>query len=415
MPSVGGTSGRPGRGGVVLRLLLVNAIGLVAVLAGAEWLLRRIDPPAAIPWTVHPPDTSITVKVDPRVTQGVRGDAPFETNAFGMRGRLPAAEDRLRIVALGGSTTECFVLSLEESWPWRLEHLLSRRAGGGVWVGNAGRAGRNSRQHYFDARYVVPQVGRVDVALLMVGINDLFNRMIQGERFDRVDVEALDAGGEYVRTALEASDVVDGWPGDLRLIARGRKALEALSLLSPRRREIRRTLNHALPDFYVWARAMRGAGRPVDQAPPMDEALAEFERNLSLTIDLLRSHGAAPVLITQPALWRDDLRDDERAALWLGSADGWPPNAEGGPYYTVPVMARLLDRYNAALRTLAAERGLDLIDLATLLPAGLDTCYDDIHFNEEGSRRAAEILAERLMASAAVADRMGAPASGRRP
>jgi lysophospholipase L1-like esterase len=414
MPPHGDTGRRRGR--VVLRLLLVNAIGLSAVLAGAELLLRRIDPPAAIPYTIHPSDTSITVKVDPRVTYGVRGDALFETNAFGMRGRLPAAADRLRIVALGGSTTECFVLSLEESWPWRLENLLSRGLGGGVWVGNAGRAGRNSRQHYFDAKYVVPALGRVDVALLMVGINDLFNRMIQGERFDRVDVVALDAGGDYIRTALEASGSGGGWLGGLRLAARGRRALEALALLSPRERAIRRALNHALPDFYVSARAMRAAGRPVDTPPPMDEALAEFERNLSLTIDRLQANGTVPILITQPALWRDDLSEEERDALWLGSADGWPPNAEGGPYYTVRVMAQLLDRYNGLLRDLARRRNLEVIDLATLMRPGLDTCYDDVHFNEAGSARVAEILAERLIATAAVEGLSDATAvSARRP
>lgn len=396
-------SARQQRTQVVLRLLAVNAAGALLLLAAAELVLRAIDPPAAVPYTVHPPDTAITVSVDPRVTFGVQGDALFETNALGLRGPMPGPDDTLRIVALGGSTTECFVLSLEESWPWRLGRLLAERTAQRVWVGNAGRAGRNTRQHYFDVRYVLPEVGRVDAAILLVGINDLFNRMIQGESFEPADVVALDEAGAYIRTALEVSPAAGGWLGRMRLVGRGRRALEALTLLEPRQRSIHRTLNHALPDFYVWARQMRAAGRPVDTPPPMDAAMAEFEGNLSLMIDGLQQQGIAPVLVTQPALWRAGLTEREMAALWLGSADGWPPRAEGGPYYTVRVMERLLDRYNGALRSLARQRGIELVDLATLLRAGLDTGYDDIHFNEAGSAKVAGILAERLIGGKALA------------
>ncbi len=380
----------------------MNAVLVVAALVVAELVLRARDPVRAVPYAVHPPDLSVTVTVDPHVTFGVQGDARFDTNALGMRGPLPEAGDASRIVALGGSTTECFVLSLEESWPWQLGRLLSERSGRQVWVGNAGRAGRSSRQHYFDARYMVPELGRVDVALLMVGINDLFNRMIQGTAFDAVDVEALDREGSYIRTALEVSDTGQGWLDGLHLVRRGRLALESVKLLSPRERRIRSTLNHTLPEFYVWARQMRAFGRIVGQVPPMEEALAEFERNLSLTLETLRRNGTIPVLVTQPALWRADLDVRERATLWLGSADGWPPREEGGPYYDVPAMAAMLEMYNDVLRRLAGEGRARLVDLAALMRADLTTFYDDVHFNEAGSRRVAEILAEALLADGVV-------------
>jgi len=226
--------------------------------------------------------------------------------------------------------------------------------------------------------------------------------MIQGNAFEAVDVAALDTAGEYIHSALEVSPAAGGWFDRLHLVVRARRALEILELQSPRQREIYRTLNHALPDFYVWARNMRTAGRPVDVAPPMDSALAEFETNMSRIVDVLQARGTVPVLVTQPALWRDDLTPAERDALWLGSADGWPPRTEGGPYYSVRVMADLLDRYNQVLRQIAARRGIELIDLAKLMHADLGTCYDDVHFNEAGSKKVAEILGERLLAGKAI-------------
>jgi len=369
------------------------------VLVAAEVILSARAVPAAVRYSVYPPNQSVSVKVDPNVTPGVEGDALFEINAIGTRGPLLRSDDQVRILAIGGSTTECFVLSLEESWPWLLGRTLGERTGKRVWVGNIGRAGRTSRQHYFDAKYVAPQFGTVDVAVLLVGINDLFNRMIQGEAFDAGDVVKLDAGGEYLETALQVSDIEDGWFARLQLVRRGRRALEAMKLLSPKEREVRRLLSQTLPDYYLWSREQRALrGSTLDGIPPMEEAIAEYGRNLSLIVDLLRARGTVPVLVTQPALWRDNLSERETGLLWIGSADGWPPNRTGGPYYSVRAMAAMLAMYNDALRRIGAEKKVEVVDLAAGVPADLDTFYDDVHFNESGARRVAAAIGEALLA-----------------
>ncbi len=396
-----------GRGALVL--VAANLVLVAAAVGAAEFWLSRRDPPAAVRYSVYPPGQVTTVRVDPRVTPGVTGDAEFEINAVGTRGPLPETDDDIRILAIGGSTTECFVLSLEESWPWRLGRHLEEGMGRKVWVGNIARAGRNSRQHYFDAAYVLPQFGRVDLALLLVGINDLFNRMIQGEVFETEDVLAREADGEIDRV-LHVSGTGDSWIGRSALARRARRALEAIDLIRPRPREVNRLLSHTLPDFYVDSRAMRAArGRTIDALPPMDAPLAEFERNLSLIVERIRANGTTPVLITQPALWRAGLPPDQEALLWLGSADGWPPRREGGPYYSVEAMAAMLAMYNDALRRVARAGEVPLIDLAARVPQDVTTFYDDIHFNESGAAAVARILARDLIASGALA-----PVTGRR-
>jgi len=387
----------PSRSRAAIRLLAINLALLAAALTGAELLLRARAVPSSVRYSVYPANQIVTVTVDPNVTPGVVDDALFEINAVGTRGPLPSAADRIRIVTIGGSTTECFVLSLEESWPDLLGRALSRDSGTRVWVGNIAHAGRTSRQHYFDAKYVVPQLGKVDFAILLVGVNDLFNRMIQGRGFDPADVEALDAGGSYVREALQIDDTREAGWRSLQLVARGRRLLEAARLLSPAARQVQRLLSHTLPEYYVTSREERAERQEtIDALPPMEAPLAEFDRNISAIVRLLEERGTRPVLVTQPALWRPDLTERETSLLWLGSAEGWPPTRPGGPYYSVRAMMEMLGMYNDALRHLAARDGIELVDLAKLVPSDLLTFYDDVHFNESGSRRVADAFARHF-------------------
>lgn len=378
-------------------LVLLNAVLLLVVLGLVELGLSWYEVPTSVRYSVFPPNEIIKVIVDPRVTPGVRDDAVYEVNALGTRGPLPSSDDDLRILALGGSTTECFLLSLEESWPFRVGRLIEEATHRKVWVGNIARSGRHSRWHYFDAKYVVPQLGRADIALLMIGINDQFNRMVQGQAFETADVVALDVG-----TALHVSAAEEGWLARRHLVRRGRRLLEAWALLTPRELEIRRLLNHTFPGFYVNARAMRAArGETIDTLPPMREPIEEFERNLGLIIGLLRDNGTEPVLITQPAMWREDLTEEESRLLWLGSADGWPPHRAGGPYYSVGAMATMLELYNDALRRIARNEGTALVELPGRVPADATTFYDDVHFNEDGAARMAHVVAEALLEGSA--------------
>ena len=179
--------------------------------------------------------------------------------------------------------------------------------------------------------------------------------------------------------------------------------MEWLKLLSPHEREVRYLLSHTLPDFYVNGRAQRAArGETIAALPPMQEPVAEFGRNMALIIGLLRARGTEPVLITQPSMWRDDLTAGEDGLLWLGSADGWPPNLVNGPYYAVGAMQAMLDLYNDALRRIARDEKTAIIDLADLVPRDTTTFYDDVHFNEGGAERAARIIAEALRGGPAV-------------
>jgi hypothetical protein len=56
----------------------------------------------------------------------------------------------------------------------------------------------------------------------------------------------------------------------------------------------------------------------------------------------------------------------------------------------------LFDKFNDAVRRKAAENGVFLIDLAKEIPPDRAYLYDIVHYNGNGSKRAAEIIKNHL-------------------
>jgi hypothetical protein len=55
-----------------------------------------------------------------------------------------------------------------------------------------------------------------------------------------------------------------------------------------------------------------------------------------------------------------------------------------------------LEMYNDETRRVAGCNGVYLIDLANLLPKNYQYYYDIIHYSNEGCRKVAEIVSERM-------------------
>ncbi len=95
-------------------------------------------------------------------------------NSLGFRGPEPpdGFPGWLTLVAVGGSTTECFYLSDGRTWPERLAARLQPEFRQ-VWVNNAGLDGHSTFGHLLLTRQtLVPLHPKVIQSL--VGLNDMF-------------------------------------------------------------------------------------------------------------------------------------------------------------------------------------------------------------------------------------------------
>jgi lysophospholipase L1-like esterase len=308
------------------------------------------------------------------VMPGIEGEIVFSVNSLGLRGPEVSLDDSdLRVLCVGGSTTECLYVTDRDSWPWRLQSSLEAALGQRVFVGNAGKSGHFTLHH----RYLLQHYAyapRFEWVVVLAGMNDLGTWLGQNyaDRAAKVQDETLYRFDERLPY--------------YRLLPTMRLILEA--------RTQRLRGNQVLQDpqgrYYVAQRAARRdvLRRGALQLPPdLAGALAAYRDNLHTIVELCRARGQQVVLMTQPTLWKEDLSSDLESLLWAAT--------ERGAYNTAD-LAKSMDAYNAALLGVCRDEGIECIDLASELPKDTTVFYDDCHFNVSGCRKVAAIVAARL-------------------
>ena len=219
------------------------------------------------------------------------GEALVEIrNSLGFRGPEPPADfDRsLTIVAIGGSTTECFFLPDGETWPERLGELLAESLRD-VWVANAGLDGHSTHGHLVLLEQgVLPLDPRV--VLFLAGANDVANPSLN--RFDR--------------SALRSED-------DLDLLTRAARHSHAAALFQNLLRDRQaRELDHGHRRIDLAAsptRDLSEAERSRRVREMTEPFLAGYEANVRRLVRSCLDAGVLPVLVTQPALFGPAIDD----------------------------------------------------------------------------------------------------------
>lgn len=222
------------RGGWQARLLAVALLAGVTIgtLAVVELVLRQVLPGSKL-YLVHLANSKRFFAPLPEFVPGVRDTAHFDTNQFGIRGPDFGPDgSEYRILAVGGSTTECAMLDQPETWTALVGKAIPATASGEkVWVGNVGRSGLTSRDHVVEMKYFVPQLPRLDRVVIMVGINDLTSALKQGYSYHAPE-PVTDSLAERVQLSRTFA-VVPGpfhLPGTVFLLSAGSPCYKSTAL-----------------------------------------------------------------------------------------------------------------------------------------------------------------------------------------
>ena len=135
-----------------------------------------------------------------------------------------------------------------------------------------------------------------------------------------------------------------------------------------------------------------------DMVPPPDLTigLQEYRQRLVLLVDECGIREIRCLFLTQPSMWRADLPEYERSLLWFG----WVNRVdEPVGYLSVSDLAIAMDRYNQTLLDLCVDEGLECFDLAAVVPKDVTGFFDDVHFNESGSRIVADAVSAYLLST----------------
>jgi lysophospholipase L1-like esterase len=364
------------------RVLLRILIGLFVLVLGGfiapeVWFRATLRPPADQRQHVflRKPLERTLVQVSEDVPGLAARETLFTTNALGLRGdELELARhDSFRIVALGGSVTECMVLNDADAWPRRLQDELAQRSKKPVWVGNAARSGEMTLDYIAHAQVLLPAF-EPDMVVIMPGGNDL-QAMVE-ERYFPMDLGQPAALAKYTEKFYEVGDTdyLDPYYSWFML------------------ERWLTTQTYDLAPLYLAMKERRARAIKLPEIEDFDEALDIYRTNLrSLYAMLLRMRPPPRIVfMTHPFLWKEGMGKAEEAALWAGYTC---MTCRTQRFYAHEALARSLRQMNAELLEFCAERDLSCFDLEPKLDKTLTNFYDDGHLKEAGARRVAELLA----------------------
>ncbi|HTX19071.1 MAG TPA: SGNH/GDSL hydrolase family protein [Bacteroidota bacterium] len=347
---------------VTVTVMLVFVV-LSGALEGAARLLTREG--IFSPFIQLRPYNKMELKV------ALKGVAPFARNTtdkWGFRGDDPPADwdDYLTIVAIGGSTTQCYYLDDSKTWPYLLQVKL-RKAGVKAWVGNAGISGHSSRAHVLFVRDILPRV-KPKIAIILCGINDLWYSL--QEKASKVDY----------------SPETVGWKNKLLGYSRLVQVLYLWKIILWDHVVV---LEKGGNDNFV----PRPIGKELILSSDLSETLPSllpYKQNLHIMIKELRKQNIRPIFLTQPVLF-------DTTAPWkvIVGADFSYGGKKGE--ISAATDAELLSCFNNTLASVCREEHAELFDLAGRIPHSDLYFYDTMHFTELGADTVSSLIAAYMV------------------
>ncbi|MBX7169150.1 MAG: SGNH/GDSL hydrolase family protein [Pirellulales bacterium] len=338
------------------RLLSLSTATLAGVLL-AEALLAAFAP--GPPFHLRPPGTTYVFDPDPFTLYHVSGEAYSTINAQGVRGpELPPRDQAMRVLCVGGSTTECYYLDDDECWTAQLAGQLQRCSECPVWVGAAAVSEYATAQHL---RFLAesPLVAEMDAVVLLVGINDFVRQLRQMDTGTHLGpLWARSRILQVVKAAWnrsEAGFVVD----------RTGEKLDRLRLGG---------------DIAEPAGGLR-----------LDAELDAYRQRLEEICEVARRRKLRLVLVTQPTLWTDYLTPAAQQRLNLARV---VPMRRPWSFLDAVPLADAFERYNEATLEVAQQQRIQACDAALALSGQEALFYDDYHLNEAGCAALGRVLAD---------------------
>jgi lysophospholipase L1-like esterase len=285
-------------------------------------------------------------------------------NSLGFRGpEMPAdASNMISLITIGGSTTECDVISDSTTWPFLIGEYLSQDIPN-IWVNNAGMDGHSTFGHQILLDDYIMNL-HPSFILFLVGVNDV-------ERYDlnNFDKRFISKG---IKGVLEKSEVVV-------LIVNMRRTMLARKL---------KIQHNYRPFSELTEDNITFSDRYCDSVlSAQSPYLLGYRERLSALMDSCLQNGITPLLVTQPSLFGGGIDSVSKADLsYMNLHDG----TNGDLYWD------RLELYNDVTRKLAHDKGIYLVDLAREMPKSTLYFYDAIHFTVKGCQKVAEILTREL-------------------
>ncbi len=286
-------------------------------------------------------------------------------NSIGFRGEEPpkALKNYLTIITIGGSTTECSLLSEGKTWTDDLE-LKLKEVFKQLWINNAGLEGHSTVGHIFLMRNHILKI-KPKVVLFLVGANDI------GQNQSDIDNEIMKQGVYFKSTRSFLVSMANH--SEVFAVALNFYRYFNAAVMGATHKEINLNETTKISEE-VKANLLQRL---------RDKFLKGYEKRLNELIQISNDNGIIPVFITQSALYGDTIDDvtnidlaNVRVNLKTNGKFAWEK----------------MELYNEVLRQTGKSKGVLVIDLAKEMPKSSRYYYDWTHYTNEGAEKAAGII-----------------------
>ena len=296
----------------------------------------------------------------------------IDENGFIDNGNSDEANPKLRVIFLGGSTTENLFVQPENRFPSVVELSLRKALNQTVVTHNAGVAGNNSMHSYLS--FIAKGIPlKPNYAVLMHNVNDL----------------SLLSKTESYWVAPSMRTLV---AGNSRSMFADKYLFRSFTFAF-----LKRLKNIIFPNLYAYLgpRLLPNKALSRDEFQELrgslpvvnfNSAEKQFRSSLLSFTQLSRAWDIEPILMTQAN--RINTNDIVFKKLYETSPDiGMSPEQ----------FELIYQKFNDIIREVALEQNVQLIDLDVLLRPSNKYLFDTVHLNDEGNIRAGEIITKHLL------------------
>lgn len=350
-----------------LKNLFAFGLGLIITIVAVEIILHFYNPFGFRQKgdnIVLPKNTQVKFKRN--IKNGLDSIVVHTKNSLGFRGsEKPTNLDGwISIIAVGGSTTECYDISDGKDWVSLLGNKLTQDFEK-IWINNAGIGGHSTFGHQILMDDYVSKL-KPNYVLFLIGCNDV----------ERDDLNYHDR-----RVLRKNTD----WRAFLK------NNSELINLVVNLKRYSKAKNRNLVPAFFDLKKLERlekiDSLKLNQQLKEQGKYLIPFENRVQNLISTSIDNHIIPIFITQPTLVGEGI--DEQTGLDLEKIK-FCDNLGGKVYW------EKLELYNDITRKVAKENNIFLIDLAIEMPKSTSLFFDCIHFTNEGSNVVSKIIYKKM-------------------
>jgi len=367
----------------ILQNLILLTISCLFTLLILEIALRIMKDDKYYIWN---PNMKATLTPLPNLFPGITGESRFIVNSEGFRGDdIPETVD-FKIIAVGGSTTECTYLDQEEAWPYLIQKNLSQSLNKSVWVGNAGKSGMTNYEHIVQVEELLKQYPDIDLVMILIGINDFQKRLSLNNNYKTLQINQ--------KIYNRAFDHLPEFNPDLPIYKKT-ELWSSLSKLKYLFIEAEHEQDSEGKTLQTWRENRQSASKILNELPDLTVALDNYENALKRIIEITAKHKTKLVFISQPVIWHKGLPKELEQLCWFGGVGNYQ-SQKGNEYFSIEVLEKGMNLYNQRLKKVCEANSIFLIDISDKLPKDTTVFYDDCHFNENGSIVVAELISKEI-------------------